>query len=94
MDERTAVGLRRIRERKNEEVNLHELEGQKFGLVTVVRRDPWALRGNPPLFAVCECGRGRWFFLQHLKEHPPKTHRQCRRGFLADAPELPFDSVQ
>lgn len=68
--------------------DLHEMAGQKFGLVTVVRRDPWALRGNPPLFAICECGRGRWFTATHLKKHPPKTHRQCKRGIAPGAPEL------
>ena len=54
-----------------------ELIGQKFGLVTVTRGDGCAPRNAPRWFAVCECGRGRWFHARLLRRSPPSTHRFC-----------------
>lgn len=45
--------------------------GRTFGLVTAVRRDglKW--------WCVCECGIGRYYRINNLISHPPKTHRFC-----------------
>lgn len=72
-----------------------DIAGQKFGLVTVTHRDPWSSARRSAWFAVCECGRGRWFKAENLRGAPPKTHRFCRRGkVVADAPELPLETAK
>lgn len=71
---------------------MNHMIGQKFGLVTVVRRDGYATRGRPVWFGVCECGRGRYFQTSNLLKRPPKTHRFCHRGI--NQLELPLDNVR
>jgi hypothetical protein len=58
--------------------------GQRFGLVTVLAREGYARRGNPVWFAVCDCGKARWFQTSNLQKRPPKTHRFCFRGVPAE----------
>lgn len=65
--------------------------GRRFGLVTVLARDGRASRGNPVWFAVCDCGRGRWFQTSNLQKRPPKTHRFCHRGVAPEKVALQLD---
>lgn len=57
---------------------MSDLVGQKFGLVTVQQRE--YAHHQSRWFAVCECGKGRWFTAGNLRRSPPKTHKFCHRG--------------
>jgi hypothetical protein len=59
--------------------------GQKFGLVTVIRRD------GSKLWCRCECGSMRHFDAGNLISHPPKAHSRCDKFFQY---ELPLDYVR
>lgn len=61
--------------------NFQDLTGQKFGLVTVIKRGGATHHGAVMWLAVCECGKAKWFRSNNLKNHPPKTHNTCHRGF-------------
>jgi hypothetical protein len=57
-----------------------DFTNRKMGLVTVKKRAPPSVHGAVLWFAVCECGKGRWFRSNNLKRYPPRTHKFCRRG--------------
>lgn len=58
-------------------VNLqHDLTGQRFGLVTAVRR-VGIVRGSSVWIVRCDCGKEREILMCNLKRFPPKTHLSC-----------------
>lgn len=76
MDRRAATGCRRLQRAENAQVI-----GQRFGLVTVLKRDPVSssLLGSIRYLVKCECGTVYWLRGNNLKREPPKTHLRCKR---------------
>ena len=56
-----------------------EYSGQRFGLLTVLRR-----HGRYKLLCRCDCGVERYVYVANAITHPPKTHQAC-------VPELQYE---